>query len=99
MAGHKVINGVDVDELGKKAKVLKENPDLAKFHFRVSNLWLDGGHNRTIVGDFDGVGERMSHKKTFRLEADEPDVLLGTDKGPNPVEHLLNALADRKSVV
>jgi uncharacterized OsmC-like protein len=27
------------------------------------------------------------------LEADEPDVLLGTDVGANPVEHLLHALA------
>jgi uncharacterized OsmC-like protein len=27
------------------------------------------------------------------LEADEPEVLLGADKGANPVEHLLHALA------
>jgi uncharacterized OsmC-like protein len=27
------------------------------------------------------------------LDADEPPILAGEDKGPNPVEHLLNALA------
>lgn len=93
MVEHKVINGVDVDELAHRAHELQENPELAKFHFRISNRWLDGGHSRTKVEDFEGVGERLSHKQTFRIEADEPDVLLGNDQGPNPVEHLLNALA------
>jgi len=30
---------------------------------------------------------------TFQMDADEPPLLLGQDKGANPVEHLLHALA------
>jgi uncharacterized OsmC-like protein len=33
------------------------------------------------------------HKDPFELDADEPEVLLGQDKGPNPVEYLLAALS------
>ena len=32
------------------------------------------------------------HKTSFTLLADEPDILLGSDKGANTVEHLLHAL-------
>ncbi|MHC4326429.1 MAG: OsmC family protein, partial [Planctomycetota bacterium] len=34
-----------------------------------------------------------SHKQTFELHADEPEILAGEDQAPNPVEHLLNSLA------
>jgi len=34
-----------------------------------------------------------SHKETFMLEADEPEILAGQDHAANPVEHLLHALA------
>ncbi len=35
----------------------------------------------------------MTHQQSFELHADEPPVLAGDDQAPNPVEHLLNALA------
>ena len=36
--------------------------------------------------------ETHSHEHPFELDADEHQVLLGEDKGPNPVEHALNAV-------
>ncbi len=93
MEEHRMINGVDVDGLAEKIHALQGDPDLARFHFRVSNQWMDGGHNQTTINDFDGVGQRISHQQQFKLDADEPPVLLGHDQGANPVEHLLNALA------
>jgi uncharacterized OsmC-like protein len=45
------------------------------------------------VGSFSGCGQKLAHKAAFTLSADEPDILLGTDRGANPVEHLLHALA------
>lgn len=92
MAEATFVNGVDVAELREKAQALKEDPELAKFHFQARNQWLDGGHSRTTVTKFHGVKEDIAHDRPFELEADEPHILLGGDQGANPVEHLLNAL-------
>lgn len=88
-----VLNGVDVDAVAGLIDTIKEQPDLAESKFRVSNEWIDGGHNRTTITGFYGAGQEISHTKPFVLDADEPPVLAGHDKGANPVEHLLNALA------
>ncbi len=88
-----VINGVAVDELREKIGRLQREPAQAQFRFKVTNHWIDGGHNRTTVHPFVAGGNTIEHARAFRLEADEPPTLLGQDKGANPVEHLLNALA------
>ena len=97
MAGQKpqseTVNGVNVPELRKTIDNIKATPGLAKFKFRVRNEWVDGGHNRSTVGDFHGADQEIPHQQQFVLEADEPPVLLGNDLGANPVEHLLHALA------
>ncbi len=92
MVAANVINGVDVAELKRKAGMLQQNAPMAKFEFRVRNKWLDCGHSETTVCDFDGIGQRFQHRQTFKIQADEPAVLLGGDEAANPVEHLLNAL-------
>lgn len=92
MVAPNVVNGVDVSELKKKAGMLQQDPPLAKFTFRVRNNWLGCGHSQTTVTDFQGVGETIRHEREFKIDADEPRVLVGQDQGANPVEHLLNAL-------
>ena len=86
-------NGVNVDELFNTIDAVKQSPGIAKFRFRADNEWFDGGHNRTTVKDFYGIQKEHQHEATFELDADEPPLLLGTGKGPNPVEYLLTALA------
>ena len=93
MTEQKIINGVNVDELMNTIKSMKEAPVIAKFNFRANNQWINGGHNRTIIKDFYGIQKEHRHEATFKLDADEPPLLLGTGKGPNPVEYLLTALA------
>jgi uncharacterized OsmC-like protein len=88
-----VVNGVNIDVLGGTVEAIKENSDLAKCKFRLRNTWVQGGHNRSTVRDFYGACQENSHQATFELDADEPTVLAGTDVAPNPVEHLLHALA------
>ncbi|MBI5568445.1 MAG: OsmC family protein [Desulfomonile tiedjei] len=88
-----MVNGVDVDRLFATIDAIKESPSIAKFRFRATNKWIDGGHNRTTVVDFYGAGEDHRHGTAFELEAGEHPVLLGLDEGPNPVEYLLTALA------
>lgn len=59
---------------------LKEAPDQASVRFSVSSRGKDGLHREVRV-------------REFSLTVDEPPALGGTDKGPNPVEYALAALA------
>lgn len=86
-------NGVNVEELFNTIDAVKKAPVIAKFKFRANNEWIDGGHNRTTIKDFYGIQKDHKQSATFKLDADEPILLLGTGKGPNPVEYLLTALA------
>jgi uncharacterized OsmC-like protein len=89
----KIINGVNVDQLFGTIDAVKDTPIIAEFKFRANNKWIDGGHNHTIIKDFYGVQKDHPHETPFELDADEPPLLLGEDKGPNPVEYALKALA------
>ena len=89
-----VINGVDVDRLGATIQAIQHNASLAAFRLRADNRWIDGGHNRSIIQSFYGVGqEDTARTKPFILDADEPPVLFGKDHGANPYEFVLHALA------
>jgi uncharacterized OsmC-like protein len=89
----RMVNGVNVDELFGTINAVKTAPVIARFKFRAENQWVDGGHNRTMVKNFFGTQQDHEHKESFRLDADEPPILLGKDQGPNPVEYALTALA------
>ncbi|MCC6862529.1 MAG: OsmC family protein [Bryobacterales bacterium] len=89
----KPVNGVDVQELWKTIDAVKATPGIARFKFKISNRWLDGGYNQSTVGSFFGGGADNERPTQFVLEADEPPILLGQDRGANPVEYLLHALA------
>jgi uncharacterized OsmC-like protein len=87
-------NGVDVEQLVQTVNAVKDNPDLARFHFRATSKWMGGGQSRTTIKDFYGAGqEDTSRTKPFVLEGDEPPVLLGGNIAPNAVESVLQALA------
>lgn len=88
-----IINGIEVRQLGRFIHRLRRGPELGRFQFRVRNRWLErGGHSQSTVRGFYGAGEEQNGRR-FRMEADEPKLLLGEDAGPNPVEYLLGALA------
>jgi uncharacterized OsmC-like protein len=89
----RLVNGIAVDSLFDTIDAVKQDTELAKFNFRISNKWINGAHNHTTIKDFYGVKETHKHETPFELDADEPPLLLGEGKGPNPVEHFLNALA------
>jgi uncharacterized OsmC-like protein len=89
----KILNGVNVETVNSLVNAIEENPELAKCKFRLRNKWINCGHNHSTVGKFYAANQEHSHLKTFELDADEPPILAGEDIGPNPVEHLLNALA------
>ncbi|MCE5229353.1 OsmC family protein [bacterium] len=92
MPTQQLINGVEVNRLGEMVGRIKKDPDLADFHFKARNKWINGGRNRTTITNFTGMKQTHNHKRDFVINADEPEVMLGEDTAPNPVEILLSAL-------
>ncbi len=89
-----IINGVDLDRLSGTIDAVTADPALARFQFRASNRWIDGGHSRTTIQGFYGAGqEDDTRTDPFTVDSDEPPVLLGQNLAPNAGEHLLHALA------
>lgn len=86
-------NGVDTATLFATLDAVKGNHDIAQFQFRATNTWVSGTHNRSTIHGFHGAMQEMTHHEPFVLDADHPPVLVGSDRGPTPVEHLLHALA------
>ena len=86
-------NGVDVATLFATLDAVKGQPDIAKFQFRARNTWQGGVHSRTEISGFHGALQEMAHKHVTVVEADHPEVLVGTDHAPTPAEYLMHALA------
>ncbi len=95
----KIINGIDVDKLISTIDAIKKDQKLANFKFRSDTAWINGGYSKTKIQGFYGAEtEDISRKEPFEIETDEPQILLGTNKGPNAVEMVLTALASCLSV-
>jgi len=89
----KIVNGVNVTQLFETIDNIKKDPQIAKFNFRAKNKWIGGTENQTTVSDYYGAGQTHTRSKPYVFTKDEPQVLLGNDKGANPVEYLLAGLA------
>lgn len=85
-------NGVDVPTLLATLDVVKGAPAAAQFQFRATNRWVSGNHSRTTIHDFFGAGEEREHVRVYSFDGDHPEVLVGEDNGPTPVEYLLVGL-------
>lgn len=88
-----IVNGVNVSQLFETIDNIKENTEIAKFNFRAQNKWKGGTENHTTVSDFYGACKVHARDTPHTFVKDEPKVLLGNDKGANPVEYLLAGLA------
>ena len=89
----KIVNGVNVTQLFKTIDNIKENSEIAKFNFQAKNKWIDGTENHTTVTDYSGACKTFTRSKPHVFVKYEPQILLGNDKGANPVEYLLAGLA------
>jgi uncharacterized OsmC-like protein len=87
------LNGVDVPTLFATLDAVKAQPEIAAFQFRASNTWLAGTHSRSTVHGYYGAGQEMQHKQPTVIDTDHPEVLVGNDHGPTPVEYLLHGIA------
>ena len=86
-------NGVDTATLFATLDAVKAQPEIAKFQFRATNTWLDGTHSRSTFSGFHGAMQELEHQHVTEVDADHPEVLVGRDAAPTPVEYLLHAIA------
>jgi uncharacterized OsmC-like protein len=86
-------NGVDIDTLLATREAVRANPPIAQFQFRAENTWVDGTHSRSSISGFHGVGQELEHRSPTVVDADHPEVLVGTDVAASPVEYVLHAIA------
>ena len=88
-----VDNGVNVAHLVAAREALTNAPAAAQFKWRAACEWKNGTHSHSTVESFFGLGEEQKRKKTFRFDADHPEVFASADVGATPVEYVLVGLA------
>ena len=87
-------NGVDVGRIMDVIGAIEADADYAKFQFRATNQWLNGGLSRSRIKEFfAGNAEDTTREEAFMLDADEPTITAGWDSAPNSIEYVLHALA------
>jgi uncharacterized OsmC-like protein len=86
-------NGVDTAKLFATVDAIKAQNEIAKFQFRAQSTWVSGTHSQSRISGFYGAMQEMTHERETVLDADHPDILVGEDHAPTPVEYLLHALA------
>ena len=87
-------NGVNVDQILDVIGTIEADPGYAKFQWRTTNQWIDGGVSRSRIKDFfAGNAEDTTREEAFTLDADEPTIAAGQNSAPNSMEYVLHALA------
>src|SRR3954466_8932552 len=86
-------NGVNVQALLDARDALTKAPQAAQFKWRAACEWKNGTHSHSSIESFYGLGDEQHRKKTFKFDADHPEVFASEDKGATPVEYVLVGLA------
>ncbi|RDH77987.1 OsmC family peroxiredoxin [Mycolicibacterium moriokaense] len=86
-------NGVNVDAIREARETMAGQPAAAQFQWRAQCTWIDGIHCRTTIEDYFGAGAEQSHRQTFAVDTDHPELFAAEDNGATPVEVVLAALA------
>jgi uncharacterized OsmC-like protein len=84
------VNDIDLTALGEKIEAINADPAMGMVAFHVTTEWQGQTRSRTRVDSYTLGGERI--ERSFTIDADEPEELLGTNQSPNPQELLMSAL-------
>jgi|SRR5690625_1148036 len=80
------MNGINFTALEQTTKMIQEDPSLKMRNWQAKVKWEEGVKNSLSIRDFDPI------------TIDEPEVLGGSDQGPNPVELLIGTAASCFSI-
>lgn len=84
------VNGIDLEALEDTVEAIGRDPAQALVQFRVKTEWAGQTRSESTVESYVIGGEEVPRR--FRIAADEPVELLGTNTAPNPQELLMSAV-------
>jgi uncharacterized OsmC-like protein len=84
------INNIDLAALGEMVQAITADPAKAKVQFRVKTEWTGQTRSESTVDSYVLGGERIARR--FKIVADEPPQLLGSNNAANPQELLMSAV-------
>ena len=90
MTRPKIVNGINVDDLMTLVGSVAADPANAETRWRVATKWQGQTHSRSRIDGFGMAGEHIA--RPFTIDIDEPYELGGSNRFPNPQEHLIAAL-------
>lgn len=83
------VNDINVTALEETVAAITEDPAKGMVEFTVSTQWTGQTRSETRVTHYTLGGERI--ERQFKIVADEPLELLGSNSAPNPQELLMAA--------
>lgn len=90
MTKPEIVNGINVGDLRQLVAGVAADPAKGATSWRVATSWQGQTHSRSQVTGFDMAGEHVA--RPFTIDIDEPCELGGSNRYPNPQEHLIAAL-------
>ena len=84
------VNGIDLKALDETVEAINNDAGCANVQFRVKTDWLGQTRSESTVEGYRIGGQEVP--RTFKIVADEPHELLGTNSAPNPQELLMSAV-------
>jgi uncharacterized OsmC-like protein len=88
----RTLNGVDLLVLRGTVAAITESPELAATNFRSSSRWEDDRRVITTVDAFAAGGSEHRRPAAHAVPTDLPEGLMGSDRGPSPLELATSAL-------
>lgn len=86
------INGFDVHALRETIQTIDNSPELGEASFRSVSEWQEDRRVLSSIRTFTAAGADHDRPDAHELSTDLPTALLGTDRGPSPLELALTAL-------
>ena len=83
------VNGIDMNALTETVEAVAADPAKGMVEFNVETQWTGQTRSETTVSHYTLGGEKIDRQ--FKIVADEPFELLGTNSAPNPQELLMAA--------
>ena len=84
------VNGIDLEALDNVVKAIEEQADLAKVFIELETVWTGQTRSRSKTTNMTLGGAKL--ERSFEIDADEPEELLGSNSAPNPQELLMSAI-------
>lgn len=85
-----IVNGIDLKALDETVEAINQDAGCGNVQFRVKTEWLGQTRSQSTVDGYRIGGQDVA--RSFKIVADEPCELLGTDSAPNPQELLMSAV-------